>query len=163
MLGLHAANIEHATCVMVLRAACCTRFRPRPSSLCHLSASAPLACHGQLSGPGIILAGVSQALLAGCGCGTQSGLAFRCAASILAIVSSSSASRGSAQAGQDDLTRSASSSSISSHCPVRHPAHRSSSGTPRSAELMWTPHPAHVALPQLLQSHFQHMCGPRSD
>ena len=133
---------------------------PRLSSLCHLSASAPLACHRQLSGPGIILAGVSQALLAGCGCSTQSGLAFRCAASILAIVSSSSASRGSAQAGQDDLTRSASSSSISSHCPVRHPAHRSSSGTPRSAELMWTPHPAHVALPQLLQSHFQHMCGP---
>ena len=37
------------------------------------------------------------------------------------------------------------------------PAHLSSSATPRSALSMWSPQPAHVALPHPLQVSFQHM------
>ena len=57
------------------------------------------------------------------------------------------------QNGQDFLSLSA----AGSHLPVFQPAHRSSSGTPRRAVLMCTPHPAHVNFPHVLQGHLTHM------
>lgn len=57
------------------------------------------------------------------------------------------------------------SSSAGWHTPVFQPGQRSSSGVPLSAEVMCWPHPAQVALPQLLHSHLRHICvvGPRDE
>ena len=69
-----------------------------------------------------------------------------------------SASKTSPQFGHAICTR------VAAHLPVLQPAHRSSSGTPRSAESMWAPQPAQVNLPQLLHGVFQHIvrCDGRS-
>ena len=67
-----------------------------------------------------------------------------------------SASRGKPQSGHEVLIRSIS-SSTSSQMPVCQPAQRSSIATPRSAELICTPHPRQVFLPHWLQGHCTHI------
>lgn len=47
------------------------------------------------------------------------------------------------------------------HFPVRHPGQRSCSSTSRRALSTCRPHPAHVALPQVVQVSFQHMVDGR--
>jgi hypothetical protein len=88
--------------------------------------------------------------------GAHSVLIAKWARSTSTRPSSDSASKTSPQFGHAIWTR------VAAHLPVLQPAHRSSSGTPRSAESMWAPQPAQVNLPQLLHGVFQHILGPRT-